>query len=331
MNYIVITSINGVTEAIEKFSTINNWKVIVVGDKKSYLYTHTNVEFLTVEDQLELGFKSLDTTPFNHYSRKNLGYLYAMSKEANHIYDTDDDTIPYANWNLRDFTCNTKVDGDLCINPFNLFTDQKVWPRGLDLSYINKQKKYNVKHENSKIGVWQGVIDGDSDFDAIYRLTIDKHVTFDSNPDICVFKGCYAPFNTQSTLWNKQFYPLMYIPTTVDFRFTDILRGYVAQRIMWDHDHVLGFHSPNTYQIRNVHDYYTDFLGEISMYKNVPKVIKVLNSLDFSKKTILESLFLTYDSLYNNNIVEHAELINLSNWIEDINRETIITEKQYNS
>jgi hypothetical protein len=322
MNYIVVTSINGVTEAIEKFSSIRDWKVIVIGDKKSLPYNYTNVEFLSIEDQLDLGFKSLDTTPFNHYSRKNLGYLYAMSKGADHIYDTDDDTIPYANWDLKNFACNIEISGDKYINPFSLFTNENVWPRGFDLSYINKERKYDIKKQDSKIGVWQGVINGDSDFDAIYRLTINKHIIFDKNPDIAIAERSYAPFNTQSTLWNKDLYMLMYIPNTVDFRFTDILRGYISQKIMWQYGYRLGFHAPNTFQVRNAHNYFTDFLGEISMYKNTPKVIDALNSTDLSGKSIGESLILIYDVLCSNNVVENKELVNLSNWIEDINNLT---------
>ncbi len=49
MNYIIITSINNITEAVEKFSRLNEWKVVIVGDKKSIPYTYTNVEFLSIE------------------------------------------------------------------------------------------------------------------------------------------------------------------------------------------------------------------------------------------------------------------------------------------
>ena len=40
----------------------------------------------------------------------------------------------------------------------------------------NKIKNYQFNKDNKNIGVWQGVIDGDSDFDAIYRLTVDEHI-----------------------------------------------------------------------------------------------------------------------------------------------------------
>jgi hypothetical protein len=319
VNYIVITSINGVTEAIEKFSKIKGWQVVVVADLKSKPYEYKNVKFLTVDEQEELGFKTFGTTPFNHYSRKNIGYLYAISQGADYIYDTDDDTIPYENWDIKEFVCDTVVSGDKYINPFSFFTKQNVWPRGFHLPYINKKKNYNKTDQVVNIGVWQGVIDGDSDFDAIYRLTVDKHVKFDQKPDISISKDSYAPFNTQSTLWNKDLYSLMYVPITVDFRFTDILRGYIAQRIMWDHEYRLGFHAPNTFQVRNVHDYYKDFLGEISMYQSIPKVVEVLDTVELSNESIENDLSLVYSSLADKDIVSTLEIDNLKNWINDIN------------
>ena len=105
----------------------------------------------------------------------------------------------------------------------------------------------------------------------------------------------------------------------MDFRFTDILRGYITQRIMWEFNYQLGFHSPNTYQIRNEHDYFKDFLGEISMYQNVPKLIRILNNIDLQGESIQNCLLKIYDLLYVNEIVKENELKNLHNWIKDFN------------
>jgi len=318
MNYIIITSINQITKAVIDFSNQSNFHVIVVGDKKSIPYEYNNVTYLKIEDQNNLNYDSVKTTPYNHYSRKNIGYLYAIKNNADLIYDTDDDTFPYENWGIRNFICETVIDGSLNINPYKLFSDKKIWPRGLDIRHINKNENYRKININSKIGVWQGVIDGDSDFDAIYRLTIDKHIVFDKNEDVAINKECYAPFNTQSTLWNKDVYPLLYIPISVDFRFTDILRGYVAQKIMWNYGYKLGFHSANTYQIRNQHDYYKDFLGEISMYKSLPKLLKILKDCELQNKSIYDDLFCVYELLHKHNIVKFEELKNINNWIKDL-------------
>ena len=34
--------------------------------------------------------------PWNHFGRKNVGFLYAIAHGAHVIYDTDDDNIPLA-------------------------------------------------------------------------------------------------------------------------------------------------------------------------------------------------------------------------------------------
>lgn len=318
MKYIIITSINDITEAVIAFSKKADWHVVVVGDTKSIPYTYDNITYLTVEEQTKLGYSSIKSTPYNHYSRKNIGYLYAIKNNASSIYDTDDDTFPYEDWGSRNFNCSTRIGGAKFINPFKLFTEEKVWPRGLELSYINKKDQYIEKEKRTSVGVWQGVIDGDSDFDAIYRLTVDKHVTFNQGKNITIADNCYAPFNTQSTLWNPIFYSLLYIPITVDFRFTDILRGYIAQRIMWEYGHNIGFHGPNTYQIRNAHDYFKDFLGEMSMYRQVPEVIKVLDKTKLKGLSIEEDLVTVYKALHSIEVVTDSELTNLNNWISDL-------------
>lgn len=321
MTYIIITSINGITEAVRKFADISDCHVVVVGDRNTMKYEHPNVTYLDVSDQVELPFASTYTTPYNHYSRKNLGYLYAINKGADLIYDTDDDTIPYTDWSTREFTCSNLVGGTKVINPFAMFTDQIIWPRGLPLSNINDYTdKYVFENVPSFIGVWQGLIDGDSDFDAIYRLTSNEKVVFDKMDDIAIDKHSYAPFNTQSTLWNPEMSVLMYIPISVDFRFTDILRGYVAQRVMWSYGFKIGFHCPNTFQVRNEHDYFKDFLGELSMYQNVPKVIDLLNSMELAGHKLDDDLLSVYIRLVELGVCGQAELQNLQNWINDINR-----------
>jgi hypothetical protein len=188
----------------------------------------------------------------------------------------------------------------------------------LDLSFILKDTIHKIEDASSEIGVWQGLINEDSDFDAIYRLTINKHISFENNENFAISKGCYSPFNTQSTLWNKVFYPLLYIPITVDFRFSDIFRGYVAQRIMWDYNHLLGFHKPHTYQERNVHDNFQDFIGELNMYQSIKGMINELDSIRLQNNSIEEDLWQVYNHLYNKKFLPKEELEGLNDWIRDI-------------
>jgi hypothetical protein len=92
--WIVVTTINYPTPAIQKLAKIDGWKVVVVGDKKTPKgWNYTNCVYLGVEKQKELGYKIYDLLPYGHYGRKNIGYIYAVQHGARVIYETDDDNM----------------------------------------------------------------------------------------------------------------------------------------------------------------------------------------------------------------------------------------------
>ena len=173
--YIIITSIFPPTLSIEKFSRIPGWNVVVVGDKKTdQNWSFPNVKFISVTDQEKMDSTFVGMLPWNSYTRKNIGYQYAISKGAEIIYDTDDDNIPLENWNQNPiFQAEVEViTQPKFVNIYSFFTDEHVWPRGLPLQYILRDKlKLSLKKKPVRIGVWQFLADEDPDVDAIYRLT----------------------------------------------------------------------------------------------------------------------------------------------------------------
>ncbi len=50
--------------------------------------------YLSLEDQRKLPFAIIALTPEKHFTRKNVGYLYAMAQGAKVIFDVDDDNQP---------------------------------------------------------------------------------------------------------------------------------------------------------------------------------------------------------------------------------------------
>ena len=78
-NAIVITSIFSPTEAVQKFSSLENYQLIVIGDKKTPSDWYcSNVDYFSVEEQQQFDFQLNKLLPYNHYSRKMLGYLISM-------------------------------------------------------------------------------------------------------------------------------------------------------------------------------------------------------------------------------------------------------------
>ncbi len=322
---IVITSIFEPTEAVSSFSKLSEHKLIVVGDKKSPLdWKHENVDYLSVLEQKKLNYELAKTLPYNHYCRKMLGYLKAIEEGSDFIIDTDDDNIPKKDWCFPSVEGKfDSIEGELgFVNVYQLFTQQKIWPRGLPLNLISKdfelEKKINKK--NCKIGVWQGLADEDPDVDAIYRLTDDSPCIFNKREPIVLSQGTICPFNTQNTMICKELFALMYLPTYVTFRFTDILRGLIVQPIMWLYDYQLGFTEATVVQKRNPHDYMKDFISEIPMYQYCEEVIELVENSISKSKSIESNLYNSYESLLSRNIICKKELETLESWLKDLEK-----------
>jgi hypothetical protein len=232
--FIVITSIFKPTQAIESFSRLTDHQLIVVGDKKTPAdWKYENTTYLNVEDQVSLSSSLANAIPFNHYGRKMLGYVYALKQGADIIIDTDDDNIPYDGWTFPSFEgefASSKKDLGW-INIYHHFSDQPIWPRGLPLRNINDKKgklQWQPGTTSQKVGIWQGLADEDPDVDAIYRLTSDTPCIFQKKDPVVLETGTISPFNSQNTAIRKELFPLLFLPSFVTFRFTDILSGIKA-------------------------------------------------------------------------------------------------------
>jgi hypothetical protein len=321
--FIIITSIFEPTIAVKKFATLTDYQLIVIGDNKSPLDWHCDgVIYLSVKDQQKLNYPIIKDLPFNHYSRKMIGYLFAIEHGAEIIIDTDDDNIPYDNWKFPAFEGKYEcIDGNKgFINIYSEFTDQKIWPRGLPLPLINTPNNYNKSDTIAQIGVWQGLADGDPDVDAIYRLTDNTPCTFNKRAPIIIDKGTISPFNSQNTAFVKKLFPLLYLPSFVSFRFTDILRGMIAQPIMWQADYLLGVTEATVIQERNIHDYAKDFEQEIPMYQFAENSFQIALATVSKSKTITENLHSVYEKLHTENeIVSRKEILLLEKWLTHFN------------
>jgi hypothetical protein len=321
--YIVITSIFNPTEAVYAFSKMIDYRLIVVGDTKTPKDWHCeNVDFMPIDQQEAYNYELTKVLPYNHYCRKMLGYIKAIKNGAEYIVDTDDDNIPKENWNFPGF--ENKFDfvseNKGFVNIYQLYTKDKIWPRGLPLKLINRQFELgkDLTLNDCKVGIWQGLADEDPDVDAIYRLTNDTPCYFEEREPVVLGKGTISPFNTQNTIIRKELFPLLYLPTYVTFRYTDILRGLVAQPIMWLYGYKLGFTNATVIQKRNPHDYMKDFISEIPMYETCEKVIELVSRVISSSDCIENNLYKAYNALLIENIVTNKEMITLEAWLKDL-------------
>lgn len=325
--FLIITSIaNQNHQVLKQFAeeTLkHNVQFIVIGDTKSPKeFKLAGCDFYSIDQQQELRFKLVENLPVNHYARKNLGYLIAISRGATTIIETDDDNIPLEGfWKNR----TTKVNAHLLnskgwVNVYKYFTDTHIWPRGFALENI--QDKLPILDNKSLIDcpIQQGLADENPDVDAIYRLTLPLPIIFNKTDSIALGINSFCPFNSQNTTWFKEAFPLLYLPSHCSFRMTDIWRSFVAQRIAWTCGWPILFHQSTVRQERNDHNLMNDFRDEVSGYNNNAQIIKSLKELELKDgiENISSNMKLCYNTLIKLGFVGQQESILLDAWLDDI-------------
>jgi hypothetical protein len=210
---------------------------VVVGDRKSPPEYKSRAVYLSPDDQERLPFATLAETPWNHFGRKNLGYLYAIQHGARMIYDVDDDnqlTVPISalaalhNVATRNDTHTIgHTDGvwHHLFNPYPEFAppgEALMWPRGFPLDAIHDSRTYNLTtvrwmpRPKSHVGLVQLLADVDPDVDAIYRLSQGVPVSFTKRTGTTVVpRGVMSPCNGQALVALQSSFWALNLPITV--------------------------------------------------------------------------------------------------------------------
>lgn len=325
--YLIITSIaNEHQPALKQFAVAalqRNLRFIVVGDTKSPNdFNIKGCDFYSIARQEALNFDLSKILPLNHYARKNLGYLIAMSEGAEIIIETDDDNFPMEDfWHNRTKRVNAHLLSNKgWVNVYKYFTDVHIWPRGFALENIRDTLPLLENKQYIYCPIQQGLADANPDVDAIYRLTLPLPIIFNKAENIALGSYSFCPFNSQNTTWFKEAFPLLYLPSFSSFRMTDIWRSFVAQRIAWTCGWSILFHQSTVWQERNEHNLMNDFRDEMAGYNNNAQIYESLKVLNLKKgvDNIPLNLIICYQKLIELGLVDQKEIILLEAWLKDI-------------
>lgn len=282
---IVITSINPINQVMKDYAFLANNKkfnFIIAGDSKSPEIIYPGIDFLSIQDQINLNLKYPKLAPIKNYCRKNVGYLRAISLGATKIIETDDDNFPYSSFGeeLQEHEPTKFLDEPGFANVYSYFTSNPyIWPRGFDLTSLKRKLPSfgSLEVKNVHCPIHNGLVDHDPDVDALYRLIFDIPFDFEiKNRTLALGKSVWCSFNTQNTTFFPVAFPLMYQPATPLFREADIIRGFVAQKILWQNNMFLKFHSPTVMQVRNPHKIIDDLREEVKLYSHVGSLCEEL-------------------------------------------------------
>lgn len=334
---VVVTTINEPTSDLKDLLSViapHGSNLVVMGDNKTPKgWAAPGASFFSIEDQhAHPKFSNFSRLlPENHYCRKNLGYLIAKESKVDWIFETDDDNRVYRDCfqppSLEINFSDKLFSGQGWVNvfrEFNLDSNQcepeLIWPRGFPIQEIQNPPKEGSESngglQKTVFPISQGLVDGDPDVDAIFRLTRKLPKFFEAtSQQIALVQGSWSPFNSQNTWWHLSVLPLMYLPVSCNFRVTDILRSYVAQAILSENNMGIKFTGPSALQVRNAHNYHEDFEDEVPLYLGSIKMMESILSAVSGKEDISDALLSAYEALVEVGEIEEFEIPILKEWL----------------
>jgi hypothetical protein len=273
---IVCTTINPPTKAIEKYDTLSDWFLVVVGDHKTPgNYRLKNGIYLSPDDQVKISEKLSDLIGWNCIQRRNFGLLYAYNLGADVICTVDDDNIPLDNWG-KELFINSKLTlkqfntKEVAFDPIGATNYRNLWHRGFPLELIP-----NRGYDDSSVieiipDIQADFWNGDPDIDAICRLEHKPECEFDSSY-FPFTSNKLSPFNSQNTFINRKVAIDYFLFPHVG-RMDDIWAAYYVL----SKGNKVVYNKATVYQDRNIHNLIEDMKKEYIGYENNLSLVKDL-------------------------------------------------------
>ncbi|HCV42879.1 MAG TPA: hypothetical protein DGH68_05310 [Bacteroidetes bacterium] len=273
---IVTTTINPPTEAIRKYDSMEDWQLIVVGDKKTPEYELERGIFLDWQ-YIQMSYPDLvDVIGFNSVRLgRMVAFIEAYRRGAIILASVDDDCIPCEGWGrnvyvgARIAASEWKTNG-IAFDP-HYPHGYKAWHRG-----------YPFEVDRACVDTGMGVIEplvqedlcfGESDIDASLRLIRSK--SFEPRVAGEYFSRAFSPINTQNTFIHRSVIKDFYANIPGIGRADDIWSGYIFQALH-PNSTLYCFPSATHSQDRPMTSILHDLEEEIFMYKNTAEFIWLL-------------------------------------------------------
>lgn len=270
---IVTTTINPVTEAVERFQALSDWHLVVIGDKKTPTDYHLRRgTYVSPQEQQKYDKELSDAIGWNCIQRRSFGLLWAHDMKADIVAVVDDDNIPYEKWG-QDLMVNKEVETNYyetelpAFDPVGATNESKLWHRGYPLNLLPKRDYKNVKKKKVHVDIQADFWNGDPDIDAMCRLEHRPECEFDP-VFFPIASNKMSPFDSQNTFLNADVLKDYFLFPHIG-RMDDIWASYYVQA----KGYKVVFGKPSVYQQRNEHDFIRDMKQEYLGYENNLKLV----------------------------------------------------------
>ncbi|CAD6197337.1 unnamed protein product [Caenorhabditis auriculariae] len=244
--WIVLATEDDYSIVIERLSLLKDWEVVVVSDRKySESIEFKNIHVLNSRKIDNLGYSIASKMNKTSSSWKNVGYLYAISKGAEWIYDMEID-IEFYGKGLDQFVYKNTTRGlkflpkskllsDRMFNSHHFFGDQNSLPNGFpDIKYHkNGFAKMISCRELKNAAIQHAMVETHAKGKSLNGNRSNGKKKFNKfAPPITLSRGTFSPFDSQNTLFHRRAFHTLLLPSSFDSEEATIWRSYFAQKIL---------------------------------------------------------------------------------------------------
>lgn len=297
---------------LQSLVRLKGWQVLAIGNSRTPKdWNLKGAIHLSLEQQASLGFRVTDFLPYDSYVRKSVGYLFAIQHGAKRIFDADDrgeviggDLGKHFDLELdgaaakqqRILQYSLEIENKTVVNPYIHFGQRSVWPRGLPLEsvgFVNHEEFY-TEVSGGRQYIQQGISNGLPDVDSVFYSTRKVGsealgIIFDEHaPKVALPQSLMVPINSFNTLFHYNAFWSLMLPVSVSTMASDVLRGYWAQRLLWEIGGFVVVYPPSVHRDDKVEAY--PFSEEKDLHVNVGRLIKFLVSWRSEKQGLYEKI-----------------------------------------
>lgn len=129
-------------------------------------------------------------------------------------------------------------------------------------------------------------------------------------------QGMMGPVNSFNTLFHTQAFWGLMLPVSISSMASDVIRGYWAQRILWEIGGFVAFYPPTIYRMDKAEAYH--FSEEKDLHVNVNRLIKFLISWRSNKHTLFERILHLSYAMAEEGFWSEEDVKLTAAWLQDL-------------